>query len=218
MAAYEADWPRIRFVACLTVYGGALGAAAVLAALIGRSDILDVTRRLSLGSSLLFGTAGALAGIAVVAPLAYLLFGGRPRFYREKHKRKPRSLMTWTMLGLGFGVSLPFVAGAAFVPFSQSILSFLDGLTSVPSLVVTNFDLASGLWPALALFVGVRLLFSGLAAGLLFGAGSWLIDRLNLSADPKTAKYGSCAVAAALSISVILVLALGSENLLAGLG
>ena len=215
--AVETDWPRIRFAVALALYGGTLGAAVILVNFLTRFEDFEVAQHLSFGASLLFGTGGALAGVAVAGPLAYLIFGGLPKFYRSRHRRRPRSLMTWLTLGFGFGVMLPIVMGAVFLPTAQHVEGFLAGIVSVPGLLTKSVDLI-GLFFSFAVILGFRLLVTGILAGGLFAVGGWAIDRLNLSEDPTTAKYGTWAMAAILSVAVMTVVALGSESFLGRLG
>ena len=198
------DWTRIRFVVCLSVYGGSLGAMAVLASVTGKSEFLDLPNRLSLGASILFWFSGFFSGAILAAPFAYFVLGRPPRFYKEKLKRRPGTLVKWTMLGLAFGSIFPFVCGATSVPFTQSLFRFVEGFVNVQSLLVTIFDLASGVWAAVMFYMGVRLLFSSLVAGFLFGVGSWGIDKLNLSDNRMVAQYGPIILAVVLSTAVTL--------------
>ena len=198
------DWTRIRFIACLSVYGGSLGAMAVLVSVTGKSEFLDLPNRLSIGASILFWFSGFFSGAILAVPFAYFVLGRPPRFYKEKLKRRPNSLLKWVMLGLAFGAIFPFVAGGTSVPFTQTFFRFWEGIVNVPSLLITIFDLASGVWAAVMFYMGVRLLFSSIVAGLLFGIGSWGIDRLNLSNNRMVAQYGSSILTVVLSMAITL--------------
>ena len=216
--AAPTDWSRIRFAACVALYGSALGAAAVLVNFLSQdiSPVYD-TERMSLARSLVFATGGALAGIVVTAPAAYWLYGSRRTF--STRRRKSRGFFVWAVLGAGYGFVFPLVMGGFFLPFSGYILDWSNGILSVPDILIENFDLITGRWIPLALVFGAgRLFFTSLIAGAVFWPGAWLIDKFNASAHPATARYGSWAMAVGLSGLVIAFAAFAPELTLSKLG
>ncbi len=222
LGAAPVYWSRIRFAACVAIYGGALGTMAALVNFLSHdvpphlSHLYD-PERMSLSRSLVFGTGGALAGIVVTAPAAYWLHGGRRTF--SNRSRKSRGFFTWAVLGVGYGLAFPLVMGGLFLPLSGFFLDWTNGILSVPDVLVKNFDLFTGRGFTLALIFGVgRLFFTGLIAGTVFWPGAWLIDRFNASAHPWTARFGTWAMAGVLSGLVIAFVALAPELTLSKLG
>ena len=215
--AAEPDRQRIRFALSVAVWGGAVGAAAVLVNFLTRAESFEVAERMSVGSSALFATSGFLGAFIMVGPAAYLMYGGRARFYSDI-VRKPRGLVTWGLLGLGYGTLLPLISGAFFLPVAVDILSFRGGLMSVANLMVKAADLAAGAWISFALSLGIQLFFTGLLGAAVFALGGWLIDKLNISEDPNTANYRVWAVSVGLSLALIAAASLGPTALLRGLG
>ena len=209
------DWRRIRFGATLAIYGGAVGAFAVLVNLLSRAPAYDL-QRLEFGPSIVFGLSGFLAGSQLAGPTAYWSYGGLGFFYPKL--RQARGLLAWVFLGFAYGVVFPLLMGALFLPVTLVFVDFVQGLVSVPDLLYRMLALASGAWPTLAVTVGFKLFFSGFIAGGLFALGSWAIDYFNTSADPATAKYGAWAMALALSVLIIAVAAFGPLETLSKLG
>ena len=210
------DWPRVRFAACVAIYGAAIGIATVLVNFLARADAIDIPQHLPFWTSLLFSSAAALAGIAITGPIAYWVYGTRHVFSKVE-AREPRNLIVWAVLGFGYGIVFPLLMGAYFLPISFYFHDFAIGLTSAPQLMSRAFDVVL-IWPVLALVFGSGLFFTGLIAGALFGGGGWIIDRFNASADPATAKYGTWIMAVVLSVGVVSMVAVVPEATLARLG
>ena len=183
------DTRRVRFAASIAVYGGAIGAAAILVNFLSQVDVYQAPERLALGPSAMFAISGFLAGGMITWPTAFWIYGGLGFFYPKL--RESRSLLVWGLLGFCYGVLFPLVMGALFLPVTLVFVDFANGLVSVPGLLTRFIDLATGLWAAVAFTFGFRLFFTGLMAGGLFGVGAWIIDNFNTSADPMTAKYGA---------------------------
>ena len=216
--ALPRDWARIRFTASVTLYGAALGAAVVTVNLLSQqADLIGDPERLSLGRSLVLGTGGALAGLTITAPFAFWTFGARPTFAATR-ARQPRTFLVWLVLGLCYGIAFPLALGAFFLPTSANFLDFFTGGMSLPAMWVRSIDLVTGRGAAFAFLFGIRFMFTGLAGGVLFGAGGWIIDRFSTSADPTTARYGAWATALVLSTLVIITAAFAPELALTKLG
>lgn len=215
-AAPPPDWERIRFALSIGLYGGVLGAATILVNFLSQVDFPDLPERLAPFQAALFSTAGFGAGAVLTWPIAYWLLGPR-REYGPHKKRDARNLPLWFILGFSYGILFSMVMGGIFLPISFNFLDFINGLISVPQLMTRTSDLIVS-WPALALVLGTRLLFTGVFAGVIFGGGAWLIDRFNASADPITAKYGPPLIAAVLSIVVAVIVAFAPETTLARFG
>lgn len=210
------DWPRIRFAATLTLYGAALGAAAIIINFLSQTPGTDEPRHMPFALSFMFGVYGAMAGGLITGPTVYWMYGGIGYFYVKV--REPRGFIIWSFLGFCYGIVFLLVMGGVFLPVGALLANFYDGLVSIPGLVNQAIDLLTARWAPLALVLGFRLFFTGLLAGGLFALGAWVIDRFNTSEDAATARYGPWAIALALSISVIAASIFGPVELLAKLG
>ena len=210
------DWERIRFSTCVTVYAAALGAVAVIVNSLAQTDALDVPRHMPLGPSLVIGGAGALTASAVTWPAVHWLYGGAPAFDEEK-SRTSLGLPVWVLLGLGFGLVYSLLMGAYSLPTATGLLSFADGTVSVIDLVFKYAETVFSM-PVLGPALGIRLLYTSIIAGLLFGPGAWAISRFNTSADPTTARYGPCVIALTLAAMAIAVAVFVPPTALARLG
>jgi hypothetical protein len=115
-------------------------------------------------------------------------------------------------MGVGYAYVFPLVMGGCILPISGYFLDQFNGVISVPELLLLNADLFTGRWIFLAVLLGVQLLYVGVFAGVAFCLGAWLIDRFNASAHPATARYGSWAMALALSVIVTVVAAFTPET------
>jgi hypothetical protein len=104
-----------------------------------------------------------------------------------------------------------------FVPAAFRFMAFKNGLISVPDLLSSFIDLIISS-PFLAAMLGFQYFFTGIAAGVLFGFGAWIIDVFNSSKDRSTARYGSWAMALGLSIVVVAALVFVPETALARAG
>lgn len=210
------DWARLRFAICITIFGGAVGIATVLVNHIARIEYPDIVQRLTLWDTLLFGTAGFLGSALVAAPSAYWLFGPIPTYLVRK-KRASRGFRKWVVLSLTFGLLFPFVTGAVFIPVGFNLVDFGSGLLTIPEILAKSVDLIV-FAPSVGLLLGIRIVFTGMIAAVVFAPGAWLIDRFNLSDDPTTARYGTWAITVVVSLGLLAFVAIGPEQFLARLG
>ena len=198
----------------MALYGATIGGSAILINFLSRATFPEVPQHMSLAGSLFFGSVGAFTGGIITAPVAYLLYGGLPTFsFTARPKRGPRSPLAWGALGVGYGLIFPMLFGI-FLPIFFRFLAFKNGLINVPELISSMIDLTMSS-PFLAPILGSQYFFTGLTAGLLFGAGAWIIDIFNSSKDPATARYGTWAMAVVLSLVVVAVLLYVPETILA---
>ena len=211
------DWERIRFAACMAVYGATIGGCAILVNFLSRAQFPDVPEHMSIGASLFFASAGGLSGALLTAPLAYWMYGGLPTFsFTPNPKRGPRSVMAWTILGFGYGLALPLLLGI-ILPVWLRFFAFYGGAISMMTLMSSLIDLTIGSLYLAPLF-GFEYFFTSLVAGVLFAVGALLIDVFNSSKDRATAKYGSLSMAIGLSLLVVVLLVVVPETSLARLG
>ena len=127
------------------------------------------------------------------------------------------ALKWWLILALGFSVIFPFWAGAVFIPIGRLLHGLLIGpiiLSDVPILTVEILMTA----PIRAAQDGTPILYTGPYAGILWGAGSWLIDRLGASESTGTSNYGPWIVTFILGATVVSTALLGPISLLYHLG
>ena len=209
------DWPRLRFAYSVALYGGVLGAITVIVNFLSQFDFPDTPEHLPALQAALFALAGAVSGIILTGPMAYIIQGPTPFFHQRR--RASLSLLVWFLIGFGYGVAFSMLLGGIFLPLSVNILDFVDGLISVPRLLIKAFDMLIA-WPGLAIVLGTRLLITGIIAGVFFGGGAWLIDRFSASTDRTTSVYGPWAIALALSVALIAVILFVPESTLAYLG
>ena len=211
------DWERMRFAACMAVYGATIGGCAILVNFLSRAQFPDVPEHMSLGTSLFFASAGGLAGAVMTAPLAYWMYGGLPTFAFTPHpKRGPRSVTIWAVFGFGYGLVLPLVLGI-LLPVWFRFFAFYGGVISMVNLASSLIDLTIGSLYLAPLF-GFEYFFTSLVAGVLFAVGALVIDVFNSSKDRVTAKYGSLSIAIGLSVLVVILLVVVPEASLARLG
>ena len=123
----------------------------------------------------------------------------------------------WVGIGVVYSFVLSLILGGLFLPLTFLFTEFTRGVISVPILLSEALDTTMR-WPFLSVVVGIQLLFTAMAAGVLFGLGAWVIDWFNSSADSVSAKYGTWVVAMALCGLVVALLAVVPESTLARLG
>ena len=185
---------RARLIFCLAVYGGALGAAALIVNFISRTPYPQVpshmpppaTAIFSVWAFLACGTLGALFARWFAAPFEDALI----------HR-----LLKWIVgIGLGFGIFSPALTGA-FIPMSQVFIDAYYGGRApleIPAYALGALFRA----PGFAISHGILGLFTGMLAGALFGAGAWGVNELNRSGSEPLAKYGGCVLALLLSAAL----------------
>ena len=214
---FAPDWERLRFAACMTIYGATIGGCAILVNFLSRTQFPDVPEHMSLQASLFFASAGALAGAVMTAPVAYWLYGGLPTFaFTPRPRRGPRSAMAWALFGFGYGLLLPLLLGI-LLPVWLRFFAFYGGAISMMTLLSSLIDLTIGSIYLAPLF-GFQYFFTSIVAGALFAAGALAIDTFNSSKDRATAKYGSWSMAVGLSVLVVILLVVVPETSLARLG
>ncbi len=202
------DWPRIRFTACVTSYAGALGAAAVLVSFLVKTDIIiREPEHMTLIPSVFLSSAGGLGGVLIAWPLARWLSEGSDR---------PHNLLIWWLLGVGFGIILPFLTGA-LLPLSAVFMELALGTIGAGELLSETLN-AVFRTPIYMVTHGAYALLTSLLAGGLFGTGAWIIDRFNAASNPSVSRYGPWAVALVLGFAVVAIAAFGPPETLERLG
>ena len=115
---------RIRLAASVTLYGGALGAAAILIVIIARTGKYEEAEHLTLIPALFSALTGAVAAL-LVTPLAI--------YHARDRANEASGLLIWLLLGLGFGLGSSFVTGL-LSPLRWVVISLADGGAGVGDL------------------------------------------------------------------------------------
>ena len=201
---------RYRLIICVALYGGALGAAAVLVALVAHAKLLPPLyepEHLALLPSVFLSSAGVVAGALVAFLLASWVIKG------AEYAQHP---LVWVTFGVGFGIMVPFGTGA-LTPVSIVFLNLNLGVIApgeiLPGLVEAAFRAPQSAFS----YGGINLAPTALAA-LLFAPGAWLIDTANGSRNVIVSRYGVWAIALALSFGFVAFAALGPPSTLVKLG
>ena len=195
------DWARMSFAVSIGLYGAILGAVAVLINILSATPFYKDAEYLSLGPSLFLGIAGAMAGGLLTAPFAYRIFGEIPLLDPTKI-RKPRNILIWGGLGIGYGLLYPMLMGAFFLPLTLTMRLLLNNILGPVDVLNEMIEIMmSSLLRAVT--IGGPMLFTGVIAGMFFGIGGWVIDQVNSSYDQMTSRYGTWGITIALSAIII---------------
>ena len=198
---------RVRLTANITLYGAALGSAAILISIMARTGRFDEAEHLAFVPGLFTALTGALAA-TLVTSLA---------IYHTRHNAdKAGSLLLWLVMGLGFGLASSFVTGGliplnvVFITFAEDDMKFRE----LPSLVV------EGTFQGIRSFFieGTLSIYTWFIAGAFFGIGAWIIDKLNASPNLKTSKYGTWIFAVLSGLIVVAIAAFGPPETLKNFG
>ena len=201
---------RYRLIACVTLYGGALGAAAFLVAVLATAKLrppLYEPEHMSLLPSVFLSGAGAGAGALVALTLTYLAVK------RAEYAQNP---LVWVAVGVGFAIAVPFLTGA-LAPVSIVFLNLRLGVIA-PDQVFSGILDSAFRAPNSSIAYGATSLGPTALAALLFAVGSWLIDTANSSNKVIVSRYGAYAITLALSAGFLAFAALGPPSTLVKLG
>ncbi len=198
---------RIRLMTSLALYGGALGAASALILELERKPWYVEPEHMPLIPSFFISLSGGIAGVLVALPLGYLI-GARAT--------ESSSLPRWWVIGLAFGLLLPFVTGALF-PLSLVFVNLSLGVIQSSDLIGQILD--AGIRAPLSTVVnGGAGLYTGLLAGALFGTGGWAVNMFNASTRPVASRIGPWAIVLVLGGMVVVIALFGSPDALVKLG
>ena len=212
----QRDWTRIRFALALGILGAGLGAAIIIINFLTQFEGIGELERITPGQSILFGSAGAMAGFLVAGPASSWLYGVRPTF--SSHGRRARRLWVWLLLAGVFVFFYALVMGGVFLPSSQYFFLFFSSTFTVPNVAVRFFNLVTGTWVVFSVLNAFKLLFTAAIFGVVFGPSAWIIDRFSTSTHEATSKYGPIAFASIISFIVVAFAAFAPEELLVRLG
>jgi len=212
----QRDWTRIRFALAIGILGAGIGAATIVINFLTQFEGIGELERITPGQSILFGSAGAIAGFLVGCPAAYWMYGVRPTF--SSQGRRARKLWLWLMIAGVFVLFYALLAGGIFLPAAQYFFLFFSSLNSVPATVVRFFNLVSGTWVVFAVLNAFKLLYTSAIGGALFGPCAWLVDRFSTSTHGPTSKYGPIAFASIIAMIAVAFASFAPEELLVQLG
>lgn len=191
---------------CLIGLAAALGAAATLITFVIATDISREPEHLAFAPAMFFGATGGIAGALIVWPIiSWLIKDNVAHSCRE-----------WMLVGLVFGLLLPFVTGA-LLPASHVFLGLSLG-------IIQPGELFSGL---LSSFFRIPLeivvheaqgILTGMLVGVVFGVGAWALDQINWSRFTVIADFGPWTVATVLGTGALLLALFGSPEALTRLG
>ena len=204
----ESWFSRCRYlVICLAIYGGSLGASALLVNLLSRTKYPNIPEHMTFAPTL-FMSGGAF--------IACALLGAAMAYWSGERDSALHSVIKWLLFGFAFGVVSPVITGAT-LPVSLLLVNLEAGVISLGDFPT---QLSGELFrmPGFAFTQGVFGLFTGLIAGALFGVGALLISSLREVGSGQVAKYGPYAVAIALALLFYAVAAFGPAPTLARFG
>ena len=198
---------RVRLTVSVSLYAAALGSAAILISIMARTGQWEEAAHLTWIPGLISAITGAIAA-TVVTPLAI--------YHLRQHADDSASILLWLLLGIGFAVGAGFVTGA-LVPLNVVFITFAEGdikLGELPSLIV------EGVFQGIRSFFidGALSIYTWLIAGVLFGVGAWIIDKLNTFSNPVVAKYGPLVLAISMGITIVAIAAFGPPETLRKFG
>jgi len=212
------DTPRLRFVITAAIYGASIGIFTIIVNFLVQSDdkYPYLVQHMPLGRTIIFSGSGAAGGLLISALAAFWLHGGGLSLFPDR-KRKRLNFRNWVLLGVGYGLIFTVIMGGLILPLTFNMLNFSDGIMNPMELIHTNVD-AVLRGPVFAIVLGVRLLFTAVIAGIMFGVGAWLIDIFHSSSNHIAVSYGTWVIALALASAVIGIATIGPEQVLTHLG
>ena len=209
VAPPQESWlSRCRYlVICLALYGGSLGASALLVNLLSRTKYPNIPEHMAVAPTALM-SGGAFVACAIL--------GGAMAYWSGERDSALHSVIKWLLFGFGFGIVSPLITGAT-LPISLVLVNLESGVISLGE---TPAQISGELFriPSFSFSHGVFGLFTGMLAGALFGVGALFISSLRELADGPVAKYGPYALAILLSIIFYAIATLGPAPTLARFG
>ncbi|MCH8205860.1 MAG: hypothetical protein IH956_02525 [Chloroflexi bacterium] len=207
------DWGRWSYTAALALYGAAVGGFAVVSNLLGRTPVFLEPRRLDATEAVFIYGAGIATGAALAVPIAYWAHGGWRFLAGGRHSL---GLPQWSVLVAGYPLFYPLLMGGLFLPFALMFLAVYSGAIEPGNLFYASADTLF-LSPLRGLAIGAQFLFSALWAGLFFGVGAVVMDRVSTIAHPRSGQF-LWATSLALTALAAVVAAFTPASLLARLG
>ena len=163
-----------------------------------------------------FMLVGGLTGF-VVAGLTGYLINRSTRAFETSTPRHALGILPWAALGATYWVVFSLLVGGITLPQANVVLAYANGAIPFVDFIGFTLDTIFGV-PFRMVSEGGRFMYTAVPAGLLFALGGWLIDRLAVSSNEPTARYGSPLVAALLSAIVVAAVLLLPPSVLWHIG
>jgi len=198
------------FACCLSLYGGAIGSAALMITILAQKEAANYPKdpeHISIGSYLIL-SVGAIAVGGIISGLWAYWVGQR--------SKRPHNIILWLVFGFAFGILLPILTGLT-IP-TTAILLQLANSDILPGGALRAIVDAVLQGVPFAFVYGTLGIFTGMLAGTLFGLGAWVIDIVNTSNIRHISRYGTLATSVTLSVAVVAFAAFGPPTFLAKLG
>ena len=201
---------RRRLLACIFVYGAALGVFALIVSLVARTKLQGPDyepQHMEFTIALFLSGSGLLAGGLVALTLTAWLV------QRAEHPQHP---LAWPGVGIGYAIIVPFLTGA-LAPVSLVFINATVGITETPDVLT---GLADSIFraPRIAFEYGALSLGPTALAAVLFAPGAWLIDRANTHSNLRVSRYVTYGVTVALSACAVGFVALAPASTIHRLG
>ena len=213
MASYnQANFPRVRFRVCLIALGGALGVAATLITFIIANEQIsgyEIAREpehLAFAPALFFGGAGGIAGALIIWPMVLWL----------SNDRDAHGIRVWAVVGLMYGLVLPFITGA-LLPASHVLMGLSLGIVQ-PGELLSQLLSSFFRIPVEIVVHGGHGILTGMLVGVVFGVGAWTLDQINWSRSVAVARIGPWTLATLLGTGALALALFGPPDTLTRLG
>ena len=199
------------------MYGAALGAAVVITNVVGLTSKFAVDAdALPTDDIVYFMIVGGLTGF-VVAGLTGYLINRSSRAFTSSTPRHPLGILPWAAIGATYWVAFSLLLGGVTLPQANVVLAYANGAIPFVDFIGFTLDTIFGV-PFRMVSEGGRFMYTATSAGLAFALGGWIIDRLAVSSNAPTARYGSPLLAALLSAIVVAGLLLLPPSVLWHIG
>ena len=179
---------RRRLTYCSGIYAFLIGAAAILTGIMAQTDKYEEAVRMSPVPTMVFGFFGGLAASLITMALIYTL--RREANYSARY-------YTYVIIAFIFWIIWPVLSGF-FTPLAVYLILYISEPGTIGEFFSRFFDqFFVGMVSSIVL--GTLYLYTAFIASIFLTAGTYLIDRINIS-------HGS---ATFLSVPIGLALALG---------
>lgn len=204
------DWTHISYTVRLTLLGAAVGAAAILANSLSRTPVAGEPDEARALWRVLMVAGGALIGALITAPVIHRLYPDRPPHEPDQF-RKTFSLAECAGLGLGYAIVFPPLAGGIVLPLAAQLFGIQQGFLGAGDIFFSLVD-TMFLAPLRAVISLISLMVTTSMAGLFFGIGLAIIDRLTPSTEPKTPARAAWVAAILLAAGALIGASFGPTS------
>ncbi|MDA1347642.1 MAG: hypothetical protein O3A47_02060 [Chloroflexi bacterium] len=211
VSSRQPDWTHIGYTVRMTVLGAAVGAAAILANSLSSTPVAGEPDEARALWRVLMVAGGALSGALITAPIIHRLYPDRPPHEPDQF-RKTFSLAECAGLGLGYAIVFPPLAGGIVLPLAAQLFGILQGLLGAGDIFYSLVD-TMFLAPLRAVISLISLMVTTAMAGLVFGTGLAILDRLTPSKEPKTPARTAWVAAIVLALGVLIGASFGPTSI-----